>query len=170
MRLPISKFDLLCSPVRLSIVSALAVHGPLGFAALKQLLATTDGNFATHTRKLEEAKLIASSKSFEGRAPKTEYRLTPAGRRALDEYLNAMEQLIRTVRKGTRHNGAPDSLEVNTGIPATDKTQGGISTGGGTANDAAEAATHAKALEPDRIDGPMMPILNGIPMTIGDRP
>ena len=84
--------------MRLGIVSALAVHASLSFNDLKKLLKTTDGNLSVHARKLEEANYIACSKFFEGRLPKTEYRLTPAGRRALERYLDHMEALIRTAR------------------------------------------------------------------------
>ena len=84
--------------VRLGIVSALAVNDPLTFNDLKKILKTTDGNLSVHARKLEEGGYIACAKSFEGRMPKTEYRLTAAGRRALERYLNEMEALIRTAR------------------------------------------------------------------------
>jgi DNA-binding MarR family transcriptional regulator len=86
--------------MRLGIVSALAVNESLTFSDLKKLLDTTDGNISVHARKLEDAQYIACSKSFEGRVPKTEYRLTAAGRRALERYLNHMEALIRATREG----------------------------------------------------------------------
>ena len=85
--------------MRLGIVSALAVNESLTFNDLKKLLNTTDGNISVHARKLEEAQYIACAKSFEGRVPKTEYRLTPAGRKALERYLNHMEALIRATRE-----------------------------------------------------------------------
>jgi len=85
--------------MRLGIVSALAVNESLTFSDLKKLLDTTDGNISVHARKLEDAQYIACEKSFEGRVPKTEYRLTPAGRRALERYLNHMEALIRATRE-----------------------------------------------------------------------
>ncbi len=85
--------------MRLGIVSALAVNDSLTFNELKALLKTTDGNLSVHARKLEEAAYIACSKSFDGRLPKTEYRLTAAGRRALERYLNHMEALIRATRE-----------------------------------------------------------------------
>jgi DNA-binding MarR family transcriptional regulator len=85
--------------VRLGIVSALAVNDSLTFNELKALLRTTDGNLSVHARKLEEADYIACTKSFEGRLPKTEYRLRAAGRRALERYLNHMEALIRATRE-----------------------------------------------------------------------
>jgi DNA-binding MarR family transcriptional regulator len=86
--------------VRLGIVSALAVNRSLTFNELKAMLKTTDGNLSVHARKLEEADYIICSKSFDGRLPKTEYRLTAAGRRALERYLNHMEALIRATREG----------------------------------------------------------------------
>jgi DNA-binding transcriptional ArsR family regulator len=84
--------------IRLGIVSALAVNESLTFSDLKALLDTTDGNLSVHARKLEEAEYIACVKSFEGRMPKTAYRLTASGRRSLDRYLNHMEALIRATR------------------------------------------------------------------------
>ena len=86
--------------VRLGIVSALAVNDSLSFNQLKALLKTTDGNLSVHARRLEEAQYIACTKSFEGRIPKTEYRLTAAGRRALERYLDHMEALIHATRHG----------------------------------------------------------------------
>jgi DNA-binding HxlR family transcriptional regulator len=86
--------------IRLGIVSALAVNRSLTFNELKALLKTTDGNLSVHARKLEEADYIVCTKSFDGRLPKTEYRLTAAGRRALERYLNHMEALIRATREG----------------------------------------------------------------------
>ena len=85
--------------LRLGIISALAVNECLSFTDLKRLLDTTDGNLSVHARKLEEAQYIACDKSFDGRVPRTEYRLTAAGRRALDKYLVHMEALIRAVRE-----------------------------------------------------------------------
>jgi DNA-binding MarR family transcriptional regulator len=84
--------------VRLGIVSALAVNESLTFNELKGLLNTTDGNLSVHARRLEDADYVACSKSFAGRVPKTEYRLTAAGRRALERYLDHMEALIRATR------------------------------------------------------------------------
>lgn len=84
--------------IRLGILSALAVNDSLRFNDLKELLKTTDGNLSVHARKLEEAGYIACTKSFEGRLPKTEFRLTVAGRRALERYLNHLEALIRAAR------------------------------------------------------------------------
>jgi len=84
--------------MRLGIVSALAVNQSLSFNDLKRLLGTTDGNLSVHTRKLEEASYITCDKYFEGRLPKTDYRLTPTGRRALERYLDHMEALIRATR------------------------------------------------------------------------
>ena len=85
--------------LRLGIVSALAVNERLSFTDLKRLLDTTDGNLSVHARKLEEAQYVACDKSFEGRVPRTEYRLTAAGRRALEKYLVHMEALIKAVRE-----------------------------------------------------------------------
>jgi DNA-binding MarR family transcriptional regulator len=79
-------------------VSALAADEPLSFNDLKALLETTDGNLSVHARKLEEANYITCSKRFEGRRPRTEYRLTPSGRRALQQYLDHMEALIQATR------------------------------------------------------------------------
>ena len=84
--------------LRLGIVSALAVNDSLSFSDLKKLMSTTDGNLSVHARKLEEAEYIACTKSFEGRMPKTQYRLTASGRRALERYLDHMEALIRATR------------------------------------------------------------------------
>ena len=84
--------------VRLAIVSALAVHASLTFNDLKAFLDLTDGNLSVHARKLEDAHYITCSKFFEGRIPRTQYRLTPAGRRALESYLAQMEDLIRRTR------------------------------------------------------------------------
>ncbi|HEX8495060.1 MAG TPA: transcriptional regulator [Pyrinomonadaceae bacterium] len=84
--------------MRLGIVSALAVNASLSFNELKDLMKTTDGNLSVHARKLEDAEYITCTKFFEGRTPKTEYRLTTAGRRALERYLNHMEALIQTMR------------------------------------------------------------------------
>jgi len=86
--------------IRLGIVSALAVNRSLTFNELKALLKTTDGNLSVHARRLEEADYIVCSKSFDGRLPKTEFRLTAAGRKALERYLNHMEALIRATREG----------------------------------------------------------------------
>ena len=85
--------------VRLGIVSALAVNDALTFKDLKSLVRTTDGNLSVHARKLEHAGYVACSKSFDGRMPKTTYRLTAAGRRALSRYLDHMEAVIRASRR-----------------------------------------------------------------------
>jgi DNA-binding HxlR family transcriptional regulator len=85
--------------IRLGIVSALAVNRSLTFNELKNLLKTTDGNLSVHARKLEEADYIVCTKSFDGRLPKTEYKLTGMGRKALERYLNHMEALIRATRE-----------------------------------------------------------------------
>ena len=85
--------------MRLGIVSALAANDSLTFNDLKLLLGTTDGNLSVHARKLEDAKYITCTKSFEGRMPKTEYKLTADGRRALKRYVDHMEALIRAIRE-----------------------------------------------------------------------
>ena len=90
---------LIHEPMRLGIVSALAVNETLTFNELKELLKTTDGNLSVHARKLEEEQYVACDKYFEGRVPKTEYRLTASGRRALENYLHHMEALIRAARE-----------------------------------------------------------------------
>jgi DNA-binding HxlR family transcriptional regulator len=98
--LPADLDRLIHERVRLGIVSALAVNRSLTFNELKAMLKTTDGNLSVHARKLEQADYILCTKSFAGRLPKTEYRLTVAGRRALERYLNHMEALIRATREG----------------------------------------------------------------------
>ena len=85
--------------LRLGIVSALAVNGSLTFNELKGLMKTTDGNLSVHARKLEDAGYVTCTKSFEGRVPRTEYRITTTGRRALERYLDHMEALIRATRE-----------------------------------------------------------------------
>lgn len=84
--------------IRLGIVSALATNDSLSFNDLKRVLKTTDGNLSVHARKLEEAQYISCVKFFEGRVPRTEYRLTATGRKALAEYLDQMEEWIRVTR------------------------------------------------------------------------
>lgn len=85
--------------LRLGLLSALAVNESLTFNELKKLMQTTDGNLSVHARKLEDAGYVACTKSFENRLPKTEYRLTPAGRRALERYLDHMEAIIQATRE-----------------------------------------------------------------------
>lgn len=85
--------------IRLGIVSALATNESLSFNDLKRILKTTDGNLSVHARKLEEAEYISCVKYFEGRVPRTEYRLTTPGRRALARYLDQMEEWIRLTRE-----------------------------------------------------------------------
>lgn len=87
---------------RLAIVSALAVHPRLTFSELRNLLHTSDGNLSVHARKLEDAGYVSCVKSFEGRVPRTEYRLTARGRKALERYLEHMEAVIEAARKGGR--------------------------------------------------------------------
>jgi len=89
--------------LRLGIVSALAAADSLTFNELKALLKTTDGNLSVHCRKLEDAQHVTCTKSFEGRRPRTEYRLAPLGRRELARYLNHMEALIRATRSTLGH-------------------------------------------------------------------
>ena len=97
---PLELDRLIHERVRLGIVSALAVNGSVRFTDLRALLNTTDGNLSAHARKLEEAGYIACQKSFEGRVPRTEYALTPVGRRELQAYLDHMEAIIRATREG----------------------------------------------------------------------
>jgi DNA-binding HxlR family transcriptional regulator len=85
--------------MRLGIVSALAVNDSLTFNELKKLLQTSDGNLSVHARRLEEAEYVVCTKSFAGRMPKSEYRLTSAGRKAFERYLNHMEALIQAARE-----------------------------------------------------------------------
>ena len=85
--------------MRLGIVSALAVNDSLSFNELKKLLQTTDGNLSVHARRLEEANYVECTKSFEGRMPKTQYKLTAAGRKAFERYLDHMEALIQAMRE-----------------------------------------------------------------------
>lgn len=99
--LPIALDRLIHERVRLAIVSALAVHESLSFTDLKALLETSDGNVSVHARKLEDAGYVTCSKGFDGRVPRTEYRLTADGRRALERYLAHMEALIRRVGGAT---------------------------------------------------------------------
>jgi DNA-binding HxlR family transcriptional regulator len=84
--------------LRLGIISALAANESLTFSDLKNLMNTTDGNLSVHARKLEDAGYISVSKYFEGRLPKTEYKLTATGRSALESYLSHMESLIKQMR------------------------------------------------------------------------
>ena len=84
--------------LRLAIVSALAVQESLSFTELKNLLDTSDGNLSVHTRKLEEGGLIRCRKQFSDRVPRTEYSLTAKGRRALEDYLAHMEQLVNSMK------------------------------------------------------------------------
>ena len=84
--------------IRLGIVSALAVNRSLTFNELKGLLKTTDGNLSVHARKLEEADYIVCTKSFDGRVPRTDFKLTASGRKALERYLSHMEALILATR------------------------------------------------------------------------
>ena len=85
--------------LRLGIVSALAANESLSFADLKRILKTSDGNLSVHARKLEDAEYVSCLKTFERRVPRSEYRLTPFGRRALAKYLDQMEEWIRVTRE-----------------------------------------------------------------------
>jgi DNA-binding MarR family transcriptional regulator len=96
---PLALDRLIHERIRLGIVSALAVNETLSFNDLKKLLRTTDGNLSVHARKLEDAGYIACTKSFDGRIPHTEFRLTTTGRRVLEKYLAHMEALIRATRE-----------------------------------------------------------------------
>ena len=97
---PLELDRLIHERMRLAMVSALAVNESLTFNELKRLLETTDGNLSVHARRLEEAGYVLCTKSFEGRVPRTEYRLTGPGRQALERYLAHMEALIRSTRQG----------------------------------------------------------------------
>lgn len=96
---PVELDRLIHGRVRLGIASALAVNESLSFNELKELLDTSDGNLSVHARRLEEAGYLVCTKSFEGRIPHTEYRLTDAGRGALETYIDHMEALIEQVRE-----------------------------------------------------------------------
>ena len=96
---PVELNQLIHGRVRLGIVSALAVEESLTFNELKQRLETSDGNLSVHARRLEEAGYLEVEKSFQGRLPRTEYRLTASGRQALERYLDHMEALIERVRE-----------------------------------------------------------------------
>jgi len=95
--MPMSLDRIIHERVRLALVSALAVHESLTFNELKAMLETSDGNVSVHARKLEDAGYISCKKGFDGRIPRTEYKLTAAGRRALEQYLSHMEALIKRV-------------------------------------------------------------------------
>jgi DNA-binding MarR family transcriptional regulator len=97
---PLKLERLIHARMRLAIVSALAVNSALSFSELKAMLGATDGNLSVHARKLEDAGYIECTKSFQDRTPRTEYRLTDAGRQALDRYLEHMGALIRHTRHG----------------------------------------------------------------------
>jgi DNA-binding MarR family transcriptional regulator len=99
---PIEVDRLIHERLRLGILSALAVNDSLSFRELKGLMRATDGNLSVHARKLEQARYIACAKSYEGRLPKTEFRITEQGRRALLRYLDHMEALISAMRERKR--------------------------------------------------------------------
>jgi len=96
---PVAPVDrLIHEPLRLGIVSALAAATRLTFGDLKRMLGASDGNLSVHARRLEEAGYVACEKGFDGRVPRTTYRLTAEGRRALERYLAHMEALIQAHR------------------------------------------------------------------------
>lgn len=95
--MPLALDRLIHERLRLAIVSSLAVHESLTFNELKALLETSDGNVSVHARKLEDAGYISCTKGYEGRVPRTEYKITAEGRRALEHYLSHMEALIKRV-------------------------------------------------------------------------
>ena len=99
---PLEVDRLIHERLRLGILSALAVRDALTFNELKTLMHATDGNLSVHARKLEQAKYISCSKTFEGRLPRTEFRITENGRRALLRYLDHMEALITAMRRERR--------------------------------------------------------------------
>lgn len=90
---------LLHDPMRLGITSALAAGGAMSFTDLKVALSATDGNLSVHARKLEDAGYVACEKTFEGRTPRTTFKLTGPGRRALEKYLDHMDAIIRATRR-----------------------------------------------------------------------
>jgi len=96
---PLELDRLIHERVRLGIVSALAVNGTTPFTDLRDLLGTTDGNLSAHARRLEDAGYVLCHKSFEGRTPRTDFELTPKGRKALRDYLDHMEAIIRATRE-----------------------------------------------------------------------
>jgi DNA-binding HxlR family transcriptional regulator len=96
---PLEVDRLIHERLRLAILSALAVNDSLTFNELKALIRTTDGNLSVHARKLEQARYLSCAKSYEGRLPKTEFRITELGRRALLRYLDHMEALISAMRE-----------------------------------------------------------------------
>jgi DNA-binding HxlR family transcriptional regulator len=98
-RSPLELDRLIHERLRLGIVSALAANETLTFNELKKLLETTDGNLSVHARKLEDAEYVACEKTFEGRVPRTQYRLTAAGRRALEKYIAHMEAILKAVKE-----------------------------------------------------------------------
>lgn len=96
----VDAFDkLIHERLRLAIVSTLAVHESLSFNELKELVGTTDGNLSVHARKLEDAGYLVCTKGYDGRVPRTEFSLSPSGRRSLERYLAHMESLIKAVRE-----------------------------------------------------------------------
>lgn len=80
--------------LRLGILSALVVQETLSFTELRDLLKTTDGNLSVQARRLESAGYVVCDKKFEDRKPKSTYRLSPAGRIALEEYLEKLSDFL----------------------------------------------------------------------------
>lgn len=95
---PLALDRLIHERLRLGVLGALATRSPMTFTELKELLGTTDGNLSIHARKLEEAGYVSCEKTFEGRIPRTSFRLTPNGRRALEKYLDHMEAILAAAR------------------------------------------------------------------------
>ena len=96
--------------LRLGIVCTLAVHDSLTFTELRDVLQTTDGNLSVQARRLEEAGYVTCVKRFEGRKPKTTYKLTARGRSALDDYLQVLSEMLPDL--ATRN-----SRSANTRVP-----------------------------------------------------
>ena len=93
-------FDrLIYERVRLGIMSALAMNEQLAFNELKSLFDVSDGNLSAHARKLEEAGYVVCTKSFEARRPKSVYRITQVGKKALLLYLVHIEAVIKATRR-----------------------------------------------------------------------
>ncbi len=90
--------------LRLGILSALAVQESLSFTELRGILQTTDGNLSVQARRLESAGYVLCDKRFEDRKPKSTYRLSPAGRVALEEYLETLSNLLPDLAK-VRNSG-----------------------------------------------------------------
>ncbi len=92
-------------PIRLGIMTTLQIDGPLSFTAVKKRLEAPDGSLGLHLKRLEEADYISGKKAFVGRRPKTTYRLTIAGRKALANYLNMMRDLLDSIEEAKTKSG-----------------------------------------------------------------